>query len=74
MHKIKKAQAKQIFLPLVPVNSHLVILSFYYIIILKCLKDFNMCKITVVLNVKDYYCKSKLQVNHEKKVKDIDTF
>ena len=32
-HKIKKAQAKQIFLLNAPVNSTLVILSFYYIII-----------------------------------------
>ena len=49
--KIKKAQTKQIFLSLAPVNSQLIIL--YYIIILKYLKDFIMCKITAVLNVKD---------------------
>ena len=30
-------------------------------------KDFIMCKIIAVVNVKDYYFKSKLQLNHEKR-------
>ena len=33
-----------------------------------------MYKIIDVLNVKDYYSKFKLQLNHEKEVKDVNTF
>ena len=47
-------------------NSQLVILSFYYIDILKCMKDFIMSQMIAALTVKVYYCKSKLQSNHEK--------
>ena len=65
-HKIRKAESKEkSSLPLAVVNSAQSYSAFLLYCRLKCMKDFIMCKIIVVLNVNDY-SKPKLLLNHEK--------
>ena len=49
-------------------------LSFYYIIIQKCMKDFIMCKIIAVLSVKKLTVNSSCSWTMKKEVKDLNLF
>ena len=80
-HKMKKKAQKQrkSFLPFAVVNSQWAILSFYYIVILKCMKDFIFCKITAVYYL-CFKCKKTITVipscswTMKKKLKDAYIF